>query len=240
VSCRQYAEAISAYLDGETAAEEHAGLQRHVASCTECSEHLEGFRALKHAVARLEGRSSPPEPVQARIEALRFRLRPRGRWLRRFGLAAAVGAAALAVATLGRDWLRIRPHASLPEELIADHLRYVPEAMPAEVASGDADEVRRFFVGRVPFEPVVPRLGAARLIGGRVCKIEGHKVQLLFYEIVGRKLSLYVSDREAKMEACHSGGEHCVCGKRLGALSLMLVGRAPERELRELLNEAVL
>jgi len=128
----------------------------------------------------------------------------------------------------------------LLEELVADHLRSAPEVMPAEVASADPTEVRRFFRDKIPFEPVVPRLAAAQLIGGRVCKIEGRKVQLLFYELGERRLSLYISDRPAARRECYSDGEHGVCVERRGRLSLMLVGRAPERQLRALLDEAVL
>jgi anti-sigma factor RsiW len=79
-----------------------------------------------------------------------------------------------------------------------------------------------------------------RLVGGRVCKIKGRKVELLFYELGEQRLSLYISDQPTGVEACHSDGEHSVCGRRSGHLSLMLVGRAPGHELRTLLDEVSL
>jgi len=239
MSCTKYIEAVSAYFDGELAPQERADVERHMASCAACAERLESLRALKHAVAHLQGRASPPEAVHARIEVLRFRLRPPSRQFRRVALAA-VGLAVLVAFALGPAWLRLRAHPPLYDELIADHLRYVPEAMPAEVASQDPSKVRRFFAGQVPFEPLVPALDGARLIGGRVCKIDGRKTQLLFYELKDRKLSLYVSDRPTASQGCHKARGHHVCGRGRGHLSLMLVGDAPQNKLWALLDDATL
>lgn len=239
MSCVKYIELISATLDGEATDAERAELQEHVAACSECQERLDGQRVLKHAVARLSGRASPPEAVHARIEALRFRLPRRRRWLRRVGYASLV-AAGLAMALLVGRGLPDGKQASLPDELIADHLKYVPEDMPAEVASQDPLEVRRFFQGKVGFDPVVPALDGSRLIGGRLCRIEGKTVQLLFYERGGQKLSLYVSEGSAGVVGCHGRGGPRVCGHRSENLSLMLVGDAPETELRALLSSAAM
>jgi anti-sigma factor RsiW len=240
MTCSRDAEVFSSYVDGEFDADERADLEQHLRSCAECGKRVEGLRALKHAVGRLEGRASPSEAVQARVAALRFRLeasrRPRfGRVALAVALAAAIAAALLAI----RIW-RGSPAASLSEGLIADHLRYVPEAMPAEVASHDPAEVRRFFAGKLPFEPVVPELGPAELLGGRVCKIDGRKVALLFYQLEHHKLSLYVSDRPAESSGCQSARQHNVCTHGRGALSLMLVGAASDRELQALLESAAL
>lgn len=239
MNCSDLVETVSAYLDGEATEEERVGVERHLTACAECAKRLESFRALKHAVARLEGRAAPPEGVQARVEALRFRPASLRERVGLSGAVAALAAAALAAFVVS-GWRQSGVERPLSEELIADHRRSAPDVMPAEVVSADPAEVRRFFEAKVPFEPVVPTLGAAKLIGGRVCKIEGRKVQRLFYEINERMLSLYISDRPTKMEKCHKDGEHCVCGERRGRLSLMLVGRASEHELRELLNGAVL
>ncbi len=238
MTCLDLLEAISAYIDGEATREERLAVERHVASCAECAARLGSFRALKHAVARLEGRTVPPEALKARVEALRFgpvRLGARfGRMMAAAGLVAATLVVLLAV------WRHEGARPPLPRQLIADHLRSGPDLVPAEVASADPDEVLRFFEAKVPFDPVVPPLGAAKLIGGRLCKIEGRKVELLFYELGDRRFSLYVSDRPAGMRACHRSGEYAVCAKRRGRLLLMLVGRATEHELRALLNEATL
>jgi len=240
MSCEKYIELISATLDGEATLDERNSVESHVQHCEGCRQRLESRRALKHAVGRLQGRASPPEAVQARIEALRFRLPRRRRWLRH-GLVASVLVAGLLVAIfVGRSWLDEERGPSLSDELIVDHLKYVPEEMPAEVASDDESEVLRFFAGKVDFEPRVPQLQGTRLIGGRACRIEGQMVQLLFYERGGRKLSLYVSDGSMQLDGCRGRGGHHVCGHRRGNLSLMLVGDASDTELRTLLDSATM
>jgi anti-sigma factor RsiW len=239
MTCADRLEAISAHLDGEPPDAESAELEAHLASCAGCCRQADGLRALKHAVARLEGRAVPPEPIQARVEALRLRRQPA--W-KRFGFAgaAAVLAAAVAVLVVSRPWAPSGEVHSLPSDLIADHLRSAPDVMPAEIASSDRLEVARFFRSKVPFDPVVPALGSAKLVGGRVCKIEGRKVQLLFYEFGDRHVSLYVSDRPPSMERCHDDGEHSVCHRQLAGLSVMLVGRGSKTEVGRLLDEATL
>lgn len=237
--CIDLVEAISAYVDGEATEEERVRIERHAGSCQACAAWLESFRALKHAVARLEGRTVPTEAVKARVEALRFRPAPFRERLSRKAAAAALVGATLAVVVVG-VWHHKGAERPLAEALIADHLRSGPDLVPAEVASGDPAEVLRFFEAKVPFKPVVPALGSAKLIGGRLCKIEGRKVELLFYELRDRKFSLYVSDRPARMEACYSRDEYGVCAQRRGRFFLILVGRAPRHELRQLLNEASL
>jgi len=239
MSHEKYIELISSTLDGEATLEERAIVENHTAECQDCRQLLDSQRALKHAVSRLEGRASPPEAVHARIDALRFRLPRKHRWQRRAAYASLV-AAGIAVALLVGRGLPNGEERSLPDELIADHLKYVPEDMPAEVASDDQSEVRRFFENKVGFEPVVPRLAGSRLLGGRACRIEGRMVQLLFYERGPQKLSLYVSDGSMNLDGCQGRDGHHVCGHRRGPLSLMLVGDAPDSELRALLDSAAM
>lgn len=238
MSCTKYLETISAFLDNELAPAQHTELERHLASCPVCAERLKSFRRLKSAIGRLEGRTALPPGVEARIEALRFRLSPppcrRYRWM--IGVAAA--SVLFMVLILGRLGLRSETSPPLYRELIADHLRYIPEAMPAEMASADRDEIRRFFRDQVPFEPVVPVLKSAHLLGGRVCNIAGRKTQLLFYARKDHKFSLYVSDQPLAAYTCDSAKGHHVCGYRHGHLSLTLVGDAPQEELLTLLQSA--
>jgi anti-sigma factor RsiW len=237
MSCTQYHEAISAFLDNELTPGQRAELERHLVACPVCAERLKSFRRLKSAIGRLEGRASLPPGVQARIEALRFHVPPPRRRYRRV-IGVAVASAALIGLILGRLGLRSETSLPLYRELVADHLRYVPEAMPAEVASADRDEIRRFFRDQVPFEPVVPVLKSAHLLGGRVCNIAGRKTQLLFYARKDHKFSLYVSDQPLTAHTCDSAKDHHVCGYRHGHLSLTLVGDASQEELLTLLQSA--
>lgn len=245
MSCQSTIELISVYVDDEATDAERAVVEAHVADCAGCAARVESCRALKHGLATLEARVAPPQAVRARVEAQRFhnRSRRRMRWLAvGMGIAAAA-AVVLVVAGItqrseGPAGGAREARAKLAEELISDHRKYAPQAMPAEVASADPAIVRRFFSGALAFEPAVPALPSARLLGGRLCSIDGRKVQLLFYEQGSRRLSLYVSDGSALAGECRGDGSHHVCSREAEGLTLTLVGDAPEHEIRSLLASA--
>ncbi len=240
MSCADWAEILSAMIDGEATSEERGRVDGHVASCTECAARMASLRALKHVVGRLEGRTRPPEPIVARVSSLRFHLTPRARHWRTLGLGAASAAAAtIAVLLVARMDPGSTSASRLAAHLVADHLRYRPDVMPAEIASTDAGAVRSFFHGKVPFDPVVPKFRHAALLGGRLCKIEGRKVQLLFYERGSESFSLYISDGPIGMTGCRTSGAHSVCVARRGPLSFTLVGDVSQDVLVTLLDQVV-
>ncbi len=239
MTCEACAELLSAYLDGEAAPGERATVESHLAECRDCSARLASIRAVKHAVARLPSREAPPGAIQARIESLRLS-GPKGKgWVLRGSLLLAAAGLSLAVAAFlstGRD----RRASRLAADLVADHLRSVREAMPAEVVSHDPQEVVRFFESRTPFRPVAPALPDAELVGGRLCRIGDRRAELLFYRRDGQTLSLFVVDRGIGTPWCRQvSGQH-VCGRRAGDLNLMLVGQISAAEAERLLEEASL
>lgn len=130
-----------------------------------------------------------------------------------------------------------QPARELADDLVANHLHSVPEVRPAEVTSQDPRVIAAFFAGHLPFEPVVPRLPRANLIDGRLCKLDGRRVQLLFYDHAGHTLSLFVTDRQQPDDGCESARGHSVCRRCEGELTLFLVGALPQAELRSLLVE---
>jgi anti-sigma factor RsiW len=238
--CGDWPEFLSARLDDALPADDRERTDAHVAGCRDCRERLESLRALKHALARLPSREAPPGAVRAHVEALALR-RPSGVFslTLRFGLAAClVGATWGLVALFSRQAL---PDAHVAAELAADHLHSVPEAMPAEVVTEDPAEAVRFFSGRVPFPPVAPRLDGARLVGGRLCKIQGRRVQLLFYRAPGDEtVSLFVSDQGLGGAGCREARGLQVCSRKAGGLTLLAVGGGPSGELRRRLDTAAL
>jgi anti-sigma factor RsiW len=233
-------ERVSASVDDALAEAERESFEKHMAACTECRGRLLSMRAVKHAVARLPSREAPPGAVRARVESLPLQ----GVRSRRFGVLRWI-AGALVLLGVASAGLRLRhreerPSVDLAQALADDHLRSVPEAMPAEVTTSDPQQVVRFFSGRVPFPPVAPRLPGSKLIGGRLCKLDGKRVELLFYRSGGRTFSLYAFGDEMEVSGCREARDHWVCGRRLGDLTLLLVGQASGDELRRLLDEATL
>jgi anti-sigma factor RsiW len=236
--CGDWLVFLSARVDDALPADDRGRTDAHVGSCRDCRERLESLRALKHAIARLPSREAPPGAVRAHVEALALRGRSVVTSLAlRLGLAACLVAGAWGVvALLGRY---APPDAHLAAELVADHLHSVPEAMPAEVVTDDPAEAVRFFEDRVPFPPVAPRLEGARLVGGRLCKIQGRRVQLLFYRAPGDEtVSLFVSDQDVGGAGCREARGLQVCSRRAGGLTLLAVGGGPADGLRRLLDSA--
>ena len=231
-------ESLSQYLDNVLAPAEREAVASHLATCGTCRACLDSLRAVKHAVARLPSQEEPPEAVRAHVEALRLDQRPRRRWRAVAPVAAAAVLAAVIAATVV---VRRSDHTvRLAEDLIADHLASVPEVKPAEIASSDRGEVLRFFTEHLPFSAVVPKLPGTQLLGARLCRIEGRRVELLFYRRESRTLSLFVTDSPVAGEQCWAARGHHVCSRAHAKLTFLLVGELPADELRRLLDETVL
>jgi len=234
--CVEWLESLSASLDGALTSAERERTEAHLTACAECRRRLASLRALKHAVARLPSREAPPGAVRAHVESL---LHCRQR---RMGVGAIALLASLVVAagTLVSWGMRERPSAQLAEELAADHLHSLPQAMPAEVVTDDPLVAIQFFSDRVPFRPVAPRLPGTRLIGGRLCKIQRRRVQLLFYRTdADVMVSLFVSDQPLGAEGCREARGLQVCSRRAGTLMMLAVGGVEPHHLRGLLEGAI-
>jgi anti-sigma factor RsiW len=238
MTCEEMREQVSAWVDGELPHDLSATVDDHLASCVSCRSRARSMRALKHAIAQLPSREEPPGAVRARVEALRFPS-GRARAVRVVAWLAAI-AAGIAIAVAAVHLRSGMPTHDLAEELVADHLRSVPDVMPAEVASQNPDDVRRFFDERVSFRPLAPVLPGARLMGGRLCRINGARSQLLFYQLRGRTLSLFISRTPLGTEQCEMARGNAVCGRTMGDLALTLVGDLPADTLRQLLAGAAL
>jgi len=236
--CDQPKESLSLYLDNVLAPSERDAVASHLATCGICRAYLESMRAVKHAVARLPSQEEPPGTIRAHVEALRLDRRHR----RGLKIVAPVATAAvLVVAIVATVALRRGDRAAqLAEYLIADHLSSVPEVKPAEIASNDREDVARFFAEHLPFAAVVPVLPGTQLMGARLCRIEGRRVELLFYRREGQTLSLFVTDTPVAGGPCWAARGHHVCSRSNAELTLLLVGELPAEELRRLLDESVL
>ncbi|MBI2375708.1 MAG: zf-HC2 domain-containing protein [Deltaproteobacteria bacterium] len=236
MTCEPHRSRLSAHVDGMLASGERAEVDRHLRECEDCRERLASIRAVKHAIARLPSKEDPPGAIRARIEALRF-----GERRPRRSLTWALVALACLLIIISGTFVLIaarEDQTGLFDELVADHLRSMPEAMPAEVASHDPSAVVRFFTDRTPFAPVAPELPRFQLVGGRLCRIKGRLFELLFYETNGETLSLFISDHPSADRSCYESRDHQVCTRSKGRLTLHLVGKRPPEELLALLDEA--
>jgi anti-sigma factor RsiW len=224
-------EMLSAGVDG--ALSENVALSRpaHLVTCERCRALRAELLLLKAAVRDVAPAHPASEALKARLVASivrRRKLRTAAIWV---AAAAALAAVALGVA---RPW---RAN-DLLAQLVGDHvLITLNGAKPLEVRNGDPGAVERWFADKLDFALRLPRLGDANVVGGRVCSIAGRRVALTFYDLQGRRMSLFVSDRDDEGRAsCSSVRGFTVCNEPARGLAYALVTDLPAAEAERLLR----
>ena len=236
MSCEFDFETLSTFVDGELEGDRAKQIRDHLDSCDACRDEVRRLKATKHAVSRLSGRRAPTEALRARFDSMRFESdASSGTRIPRFA-GIAVGMLLLALAGLGVWWKGQTNSPQWANLLVDDHLHSVPAAKPADVTSNDPRVVRAFFERRVDFSPVVPELDGMTLIGGRLCTLEGQRVELLFYERGGQVLSLFVSGGDQFPERCAESKDHNVCVRKTDSHEYMMVGAVDSDVLRNTLD----
>ncbi len=90
---------------------------------------------------------------------------------------------------------RLAPVGSLPDELVAAHVRALQVGPLYEVASSDRHTVRPWFQGRLDYAPTVLdaplREQGFSLLGGRVQAVQGRPTAVLAYQLKLHKIDLY-------------------------------------------------
>ncbi|MGK4004517.1 zf-HC2 domain-containing protein [Sorangium sp. So ce1036] len=224
-------ENISAWHDGEVTPEDAARIEAHLAGCAPCRGAAEALGRVRRAlVARADPEVPPrvreraehaargadpevPPRVRERAEAAARRARaPRAwPWAITAGLAAAAGVAALLVGGPGRG-----VSAAMADELVTHHVRGFARERPCDIESSDPDAVAGWLEGRLGYAVTVPALPGARLLGARLCQIEGTRTAALMYTSGESPLTVFVpppsSGAATAARALAGGGVGCTRG----------------------------
>lgn len=236
MSCPASFEELSAFADGEIEAAGELELRRHLDGCARCRAQVAALQQLKIAI----GQRTVDEPVPAAISrAVRAGdSHPRRRSARWLGGALAAAAAAAAAAALLLAWLpRAKPD-PFTTALIADHIHYTRNPERLEVSESDPQILQRWFASRLPFDPPLPRIPGARVVGGRLCTLRGNRLALAFFEKEGESLSIFVGNADAltpdanRAWSAADTGQRCsdamsgyrVCYERRGNVVTAVVG----------------
>ena len=185
--------AVQAAFDGELDAVSAAAAERHAEHCPECRALLEHLERTRVRIRRDQdyGQASPElrarivRTLDAEVAAERRAARPRPAWRARpFWLGTLTGAGTALAASLAVMLLAPVLFASLPDELIAAHLRSLGPGRLTQVVSTDRHTVKPWFAGRVDVSPVVADFSAQgyRLVGGRADYLEHQRVAVLVYQ----------------------------------------------------------
>lgn len=256
MNCREANEQLSALLDDQLEPAERERLEAHLAACPLCQGELLAFQRVDALLREHLPRPEAPPHLKGeifrqfrltRIEMLLEGLRAgvRLRW--------ALTGVALALAVL--VWAVLQVHEGsqpsmdrLVQAAVANHVSSLAGRLPVEVADPDPSRVSAWFEGKLPFHAKVPDLSGrgVRLLGGRLCHIQGDDVAYVTYRRGGHPLSLFVFDgtgRDLPGEGAHhvmstsAKGYQAVCWKR-GSIGYLLVSNLGREALREIATHA--
>ncbi len=189
MQCRDAAEFVSAFVDGEVADEGQRAAAAHIASCPTCSALADDYRAIGRQLA--DGYQPAPahlaDKIRARLAAedagTRNTRRPDWhRWARQAAvLLLASGLSALVAWPLTQLSAQT---AGLERDVVAAHVRSLLQDSTTQVASSDRHTVRPWFAGRVDFAPAVKDLTAEGfpLTGGRLDLIGDRRIAAVVYK----------------------------------------------------------
>jgi len=226
IGCENRQAMLNSLLDGELDAVNTAAAEAHLASCRECREELERFRAVRQAIAQPGARHRAPDALRVRIDAALTAAEPVVRrptlpsWLAP-GVAGAL-AASLAFVLIAPP----RGQSGLDDQLIAGHIRSLQVEHLTDVRTTDEHQVRPWFNGKIDFAPQVPELATAGfpLAGGRLDYVNGRTVAALVYRRRLHTINLFVwpapsSDRRLVQKDGYSLEEWSAGGLRYAAVS---------------------
>jgi len=231
MSCPTF-ESLSAEVDGELAELEAAAVRSHLDGCDKC-------RTRRSELLLLQGAVRNASVVPPASDGLKTRLWATVRQRRRaFALRLGVGlAAAAALVVL---LLPLVQSKDVIPELVGDHLgTTVKGEEPFDVVSSDANVVEHWFDGKLDYKFRIPRLAAARLLGGRMCDVGGRQFPLAAYDREGRRMSLIALGTAAGsgQGTCKEGVRgFTVCRQVADGVDYMLVSDYPRSEAKGVLT----
>lgn len=219
LSCDDVAQALPAWLDGEIDAGEAKEIQQHLRYCPHCREVETRERAalsqLKSALHAACPDRCPSEALAARVGAALRSTRAEMRWEARrtaFGLTS-LHAFALRWAPLGvvaslLGVVLFSPRAgSTSTAVVEESVRQHAKNLPIEVRASDADELGRWFSGKLDFGFRAPPVHAhaLRLLGARLSHVRDHTAAQFVYEGTGgRRCSLMVYEDPTGVQGVES------------------------------------
>ena len=256
MNCPEASERLTALLNDQLGYPERGKLEAHLAVCPLCQQELSALQAvgalLKEHLPREEA------PLYFKEEAFQqFRLTRIERLLEglraRFRLRWALTGIPFAAAVLIWAFFQVHEGArssadSLVQAAVINHVDSLAGKLPVEVAGTDPFQVSAWFEGKLPFRVEVPDLSGegVRLLGGRLCHIQGYNVAYVTYHREGHPLSLFVLDgtnRGAPGEdpprviSASAKGYQSVSWKR-GEIGYLLVSDLDRETLREIATHA--
>jgi anti-sigma factor (TIGR02949 family) len=198
--CDEVHPRLDAYVDGELAEAERAGLRDHVESCPDCGSEAAALARLCDGIRASAPVYRAPDELRSQI---RFALRREASasasaaFPRAPGWLAYAASILLAVAVgSGGTFMLLgnQQTDTLAAEIVDSHLRSLLGNHLTDVASSDRHTVKPWFAGRTDLSPPAIDLAAEGfpLVGGRLDLVAGGPVPALVYRRGQHVINLFV------------------------------------------------
>ncbi len=226
---QEWFENLSAWHDGEVTDADARRIEAHVAGCAACRRGAEMLGCARTALAGAASKEVP-ERLRARAAAALAPRSPKRSWASR-GLGAAVAFAA-AIAAAAAIVLAI-PQRGLPsaveDELVSHHLAGFARERPCDFESSDPAAVAAWLQAELGYSVDVSVPPDARLLGARLCRIEGARTAALMFLREDKPLTVFVpaegSDAARTARGFAGEGLRCTSGPLGKAICVKGVGR---------------
>ncbi|HTA92281.1 MAG TPA: zf-HC2 domain-containing protein [Polyangiaceae bacterium] len=180
-------------IRGRLADPDRARVERHLETCSECSQIFERERALDKALGKRPNYALPKslrEQLEARV--MPVKAKPKWSLARTAAFAGPSLGAALLVLFLVRTG--VNPNQELVSEAVNDHLRVLYAEHPIEIESGGIHQVKPWFAGRLDFAPVLSFSGDDEfpMEGGAIGLFVDRKAATFLFKHKLHSISLFV------------------------------------------------
>jgi anti-sigma factor RsiW len=217
---------LSAWHDGEVTDVDARRIEAHVADCPACRRAAEMLGCTRTALAGAAS-NEVPERLRARAATALAPRSPKRPWAW-----TALGAAAIASAAAAALFLAL-PHRGLPsaveDELVSHHLAGFARERPCDFESSDPAAVAAWLQTELGYSVDVSVPPGARLLGARLCRIEGARTAALMFLREEKPLTVFVppegSDAARTARGFAGEGLRCTSGPLGKAICVKGVGR---------------